>query len=457
MFEGLGPFYIKVGQILSTRPDLVTAEMVEELGGLHDRVPVTPFADFASVLEGDLGPGWRGLFRHVDTLRPLGSASLAQVYRGVTHDGRSVAIKVQRPGIGSVIESDMAVLRRATRLLARLRPKFNAVVDLRAMSDLVFDAMRAELDFTVEARNMEIGRRATEGFDHLTVPEVVRATPRVLVQTLADGRSIRDVAHDEFSERERLAIAHDLLAYMYRSYFIGRTFHADPHPGNVFVAPGLPATLIDWGMIGRLDRPMSLKLALTLINIVLNDGDGAAKAWIEMGKPTPWADISGFTDDVAALVPRVASATLDELDFGLTLTTVLRHSTRRGVKTNPVVPLLGKSFANMEGSIRCLAPELSAAEVFKDELADLMVDLACESLSEGQVARTLTELLLTANGSYNQTRGILRDLSNRELQLPVESKDAATMNPTMTRLVLAALSVLGVRAVQAAWRSRNTG
>ncbi|MFF1613951.1 ABC1 kinase family protein [Amycolatopsis sp. NPDC058278] len=455
--EGLGPLYIKVGQILSTRPDLVSAATTEELATLHDRVPVAPFEGFEWVLENELGTEWREQFRHFDAERPLGSASLAQVYRATTRDGRPVAVKVQRPGVRAVVEADMATLRHAARWSARLWPKFNAVVDLRAMLALVFEAMHGELDFTVEARHMENGRRAVQGFDHLTVPEVVKATPRVLVQDLAPGRSIREVERDEFSRPERLAIAHDLMAFMYRGYFVDRTFHADPHPGNVFVAPGHPAALIDWGMVGRLDRPTSLRLALTLINIVQNDGDGAAKAWIEMGKPTSWADISGFTSDVAALVPRVATATLEELDFGLTLTTVLRHSTSRGIKTSPVVPLLGKSFANMEGSIRCLAPELSAAEVFREELATIMVDLACEALSETQVARVVTELLLTANGSYNQARGILRDLADRELSLPLESKGAPVTTSLLTRLALLAITVFGIGYVRRATTSRNNG
>ncbi|MBW4717313.1 ABC1 kinase family protein [Saccharothrix obliqua] len=442
--EALGPLYIKLGQVLSTRPDLVSAAMTDELATLHDNVPAAPFDGFARVLEEELGVGWRRGFRCFDAERPLGSASLAQVYRADMPDGRPVAVKVQRSGVRSVVDADMAVLRRAARWSARLWPEFNAVIDFRAMLDLIFDAVRGELDFTVEARQMEIGRKATGDFAHLTVPEVVRATPRVLVQDLAPGRSIRDAVPDEFTRHERLAIAHDLMAFMYRGYFVERIFHADPHPGNVFVAPGHPAALIDWGMVGRLDRPLSLKLALTLINIVQNDGDGAAKAWIEMGKPTRRADIGGFTSDVAALVPKAATATLAELDFGLTLTAVLRHSTLRGIKTNPAVPLLGKSFANMEGSIRCLAPELSAAEVFRDQLTDIMVDLACETLSEAQIARTMTELLLTADGSYNQARGILRDLADRELQLPVESGNGPGANPTFTRLALLAIAVAAV-------------
>ncbi|MEV0681817.1 AarF/UbiB family protein [Actinosynnema sp. NPDC050436] len=452
-FERLGPLYIKVGQILSTRPDFVSAETIEELGKLHDRVPAAPFRDFETVLADELGRDWHRLFRHIDVEHPLGSASLAQVYRVTLADGRRAALKVQRGGIRQVVATDTALLRRAAALLAAARPKFTSVVDVHAMLDLIFKAVEDELDFTVEARNMDRGRAQAAAFDHLTVPEVLLATPRVLVQSLAAGRSIREVPPGAFPADERLAIAHDLLAYMYQGYFVDRLFHADPHPGNIFVEPGRGASLIDWGMVCRLDRPTSLKLALTLINIVENDGDGAAKAWVEMGTPTQWADISGFTSDVAVLVPKAATASLEELNFGLTLTTVLGHSTRRGIKISPVIPMLGKSFANMEGSIRHLAPELSAAEVLRAELADIMVDLAAETLSESFLARGVVELLLTANGSYTQARGILRDLSNRKLQIPIDSLNAAPSRPTAAKVFYGAAAVGGVLL----WRKHRGG
>ncbi|MGM1059047.1 ABC1 kinase family protein [Saccharothrix sp. Mg75] len=453
-FERLGPLYIKVGQVLSTRPDFVSPETLRELGKLHDQVPASPFSDFVPVLEDELGRSWRRHFRHVDTEHPLGSASLAQVYRVTLADGRPGALKVQRPGVRAVVETDMALLHTASRALIAAKTRFNAVVDVRAVLDLIFDAVTGELDFTAEARNMDVGRAQARGFDRITVPDVLMATRRVLVQGMAPGRSIRDVPHSAVPADERLAIAHDLLAYTYRSYFLGRFFHADPHPGNVFVHPELGASLIDWGMVCRLDRTMSLKLALTLITIAENDGDGAARAWVEMGTLTQWADIGGFTDDVARLVPKAATASLEELNFGLTLTTVLGHSTRRGIKINPVVPVLGKAFANMEGSIRCLAPELSAAEVLRAELADIMVELACETLSETRLARGVVETLLTVDGSYTQARGILRDLSNRELQIPVDWRKPHADNATPAKVLYGALAGVGGVAL---WRALRQG
>ena len=417
--ERLGPFYIKVGQILSTRPDLVPQSVISELEKLHDRVSVAPFADFEPVLAEELGPDWKLRFLNVDTLVPLGAASLAQVYRAILSDGTAAVIKIQRPGLRRIVLQDMAILRRAARLVGKAAPRFNAVIDVDAMLEIIFDAMESELDFVAEARNMEMGRAAVARFKHLAVPDVLFATPRVLVQTLAPGKSIRDADRNAFTVQQRKAIGRDLLAFMYRGYFIDRLFHADPHPGNIFVSPGEKAYLIDWGMVGRIDRRTSILLVLILLTLAQNDGHGLAKGWVEMGHATAWAEVPRFCTDMAALVPKITTASLEELDFGVTLTAVLKRSTQRGIQTSPVISILGKSFGNIEGSVRYLAPELSLVDVFQGELRGIMFDLVREFLSEAQAARTAIELMLGSTAVTGQVRDVLRDLSNREFTLQV--------------------------------------
>lgn len=188
-FERLGPFYIKLGQILSTRPDLVSDGMIEELENLHDNVKASPFAEFAEILDGDL-PAWRQRFRSIDVVRPLGSASLAQVYKVVLNDGRPAVVKIQRPRIQQRVLQDMKQLRRVGRLIGHLAPRFNELIDIDAMLQVLFNGMQPELDFILEAQNMVNARRVAKQFQHLTVPRVIDATQRVLIQTLAPGVSI---------------------------------------------------------------------------------------------------------------------------------------------------------------------------------------------------------------------------------------------------------------------------
>ncbi|MGW5531878.1 ABC1 kinase family protein [Streptomyces xanthochromogenes] len=424
--ESLGPFYIKIGQILSTRPDVVPAATATELQKLHDQVSCGPFVDFEPVLTAELGSRWPSLFRDIDTGTPLGSASLAQVYGAELADGTPVAVKIQRPGVRDVVEADMALLRRIARFAGKRAPKFNAVIDIDAMLKVIFDAMRPELDFCLEAENMRTAAAHTQDFKHITVPRALTATPRVLIQSLAPGCSIRDADPAAFTTQERTDLGHDLLSFMYRGYFIRQFFHADPHPGNIFVHPGHPACLIDWGMVGRLDRPLSHSVLRVLMCLAQNDGAGVAKAWVEMGHPTPWAQLADFEGDMAALVPQIATASLGELDFGLTLTSVLERSTRRDIKTSPMVSILGKSFANIEGSIRHLCPELSLIDVFQDELPSIIFHLASEHLSAPQAARTLLELMSAGGQMPQQIRGIITALADRELSVNVNQGPTKT-------------------------------
>ncbi|GAA2967273.1 ABC1 kinase family protein [Streptomyces enissocaesilis] len=417
--EGLGPFYIKVGQILSTRPDFVSPSMVGELQKLHDQVTVAPFADFEPVLKADLGIHWSSCFKEIDTDNPLGAASLAQVYRAVLSDGTLAAVKIQRPGVRNVVEADMALLRRLARFAGRRAPRFNAVVDIDAMLKVIFDAMRPELDFSLEAAHMRTALTLVADFQHITVPKVFSATSRVLVQSLAPGCSIRDADPAAFCLEERTGIGRELLAFMYRGYFTDRFFHADPHPGNVFVHPGQPAHLIDWGMVGRIDRPLSQSVLRVLLCLAQNDGTGVAKAWVEMGHATAWAQLADFRDDMAALVPQVVTASLEELDFGVTLGSVLTYSTRRGIKTSPMVSVLAKSFANIEGSIRHLSPELSIIDVFQEELRSIIFRLVAEHLSGPQAARSLLEALTVGSQVPQQLRSIITGVADRELSLDI--------------------------------------
>jgi ubiquinone biosynthesis protein len=452
--EGLGPFYIKVGQMLATRPDIVTQEMIDEFERLQDQAAPAPFTDFEPVLTQELGPLWRRTFRDIDTHQPLGTASLSQVYRAELHSGRQVAVKIQRPGVRDTVTADMRLMGTLARFGARRAPRFSEVIDVEAMLSVVFDAMRPELDFVMEARNMADAAKAAADFEHVAVPEVIHATPRVLVQSLAPGRPIREADRDAFSAEERAAIGRDLLAFMYRGYFVDCVFHADPHPGNVFVHPGEPATLIDWGMVGRIDRPMSTSILLLLLNLAMNDGAGTARAWIDMGSTTSWTNASAFAGDMASLVPQIATASLEDLNFGVTLTAVLQHSTRRGIRTSPMVSVLGKSFANIEGSIRHLSPELSLIDVFSDELIGIVTGLVKETLSPQQAVRTALEVITAGAAAPQQLRGVTRDLSNRDLsmRMTLNRPRSAPREPALRLGTAEAALTLGAALL---WRNQS--
>ncbi|MGK5640400.1 ABC1 kinase family protein [Streptomyces sp. URMC 126] len=415
--ERLGPLYIKLGQVLATRQDILSEVTAAELEGLHDRADPLPFARLVPVLEAELGPSWRDRFAAFDTDEPLGSASLAQVYGARLAHGTPVVVKIQRPGVRALMRADMRLLSTAARLLARRTPVLSATLDFEAMLHVVFDAMRHELDFTLEAANMEAARAAVAPFEYLEVPEVLHATRRVLIQSRAPGVCVREADPESFEAAERERIGADLLTFMCRQYLIDRRFHADPHPGNVFVVPGGPATLIDWGMVGRIDRHLGLTLTLTLLGLAGNDARIVARNWPEMGRPLPWADLSGFHQDMAVMVPALHAVSLERMRFGASLAALLRHSTKRGIQTNPMIALLSKSFANAEGSVRCLAPHLSVTEILTRHTHHVVRHYARESLSRERLGYTALQALAAWENSLGDARTFTQALSGGELTL----------------------------------------
>ena len=364
-------------------------------------------------------------------------------------DGSPAVVKIQRPRVAERMRADIALLRKASRLVAKRAHDFNEIVDIEATLETLFQAMEPEIDFTVEARNMEQARPLVERYKTLAVPRVAFVTPKVLVQTLAAGRAIGDTDRAMFDEDERLAIGGDLLRLMYRGFFVDRMFHADPHAGNVFVEPGMPATIIDWGMVGRVDRRMSLAMIMVILNLAQNDGAGVARAWIEMGHATSRANVPAFINDLSSFVPTVAGASLEDLNLGVALTSILKFSGRRGIQTSPAVALLGKAFANVEGSIRHIAPELKLLDIFQSEFKAIIFNLIAEAASETQAARVALELMIGSLAAPEQARSLARDLSNRDLTLNIrQSLGSAEQHrsdrrwQSVNRTALVALAVL---------------
>src|SRR5581483_5236264 len=341
---------------------------------------VTPFTEFEPVLEDELGRDWKRYFREVRT-EPLGCASLAQVYYVVLKSGRPAVVKIQRPGVKQAMLDDMALLATLVRRLAKRMDDFRDRVD---------------------------------DFDTLSIPEVLYATPRVLVQSLAPGKSIRDVNREDFSEEQREAIGRDLMCLMFWGYFVDRKFHADPHPGNVFISPEGEANIIDWGMVGKIDLNLSIALAVVLLSMGLNDGTTLARTWIEMGRATKRADIAGFINDMGRFVPGIAGQSLERFNFGVQLTNILKFSSKRGIATSPTVAILGKSFANAEGSIRYLAPGLSITDIFEDEFKLIAQEIAREMLGRDAAARSAAQAFLMGFNGPGQLRSIMADMANRD-------------------------------------------
>ncbi|GAA2443792.1 AarF/UbiB family protein [Actinomadura vinacea] len=415
MLEDLGPIYIKFGQMMATRPDFVPQHVMDELANLNDWARVEPFSVFEPVIEAEFGAHWRSRFRRIHTEQPLGAASVAQVYRAEWSDGRPCVLKVQRPGSSAAMLGDMAVLRKLAGLIHKAAPHFCEVVDIKSMLEVLFTAMESEVDFTREARNMKDARKAVKRFKQLKVPKVIDAAPRVLVQTMVDGTPVNRLKDDELSNRQRKKIAYQLMAFMFRGYFVDRAFHADPHPGNILVDHDGKAHLIDWGMYGKIDRTTSLTMLSSMLAVARGDGAAMARNWIRIGSLTPWSDSTRFVNDVCNIIPYWANASLQELNFGVALMSLARYATERGIQVSPVISLMGKSMGNIEGSVRYVYPKLKLDKALGNTLQDIIQDVLKESLSGEQGIQLLLDLLHSINTAPGQLQAVLSDVTNRQI------------------------------------------
>jgi ubiquinone biosynthesis protein len=425
--EHLGPLYIKVGQVLSTRPDLVSQTVIDALQDLHEQVMVRPFSDFEPVLIKNLGAHWRYRFTEIDTHVPLGAASIAQVYRAVQNDGQEVVLKVQRPGVAASTRLDMEILAQAVKLAMKRAPNIAEIFQPEAMLEVVFTAMRPEIDFTAEAANMEDFREMLEQFDHLEVPDVLDVTKEVLIMTKAPGVSIREANLDDFSEKEREAIGRDMCAMLFHGFLVDGLFHADPHPGNVFVAPGEPATVIDFGMVGRIDRRMALGYTRFMMATALNDGEAAGRAALEMGTLTSRANVPGFLSDMQRYIPTMQNQSLQNMEFGTDFNQFLVFCTKRGIAVNPAIALFGKATANLEGSLRRFAPELTPFDVFRDTMGDIIRDQAKQMVAEEEILRVANEAFFASRNLPEQMRYLSQAVVNGQFVLRTRD-DSATIH-----------------------------
>lgn len=452
VLEDLGPSFVKLGQIMSTRADLLPAEVVAELGKLQDSAPRVSFEAIRERVEQSLGLPLGDVFESFDEV-PLAAASIAQVHRAklkTEMGAEDVVVKVQRPGIAQTVASDLDLLHSLAALLER------TVAESRIYSPtgLVrqFDrAVTSELDFTMEAENAQRFAANFSADARVCFPKVYRnaSTKHVLTLEYLDGQKIYDAVASGHSGERLARIAMDLII---TQIFDHGFFHADPHPGNVLILGNVEApvyALIDLGMVGRLSPRMRDLAVDMMVAAVRKDYDGVADALYALATPTRKIDMLAYRSQVAFLAERYLGRPLKELQMSMLVQDLVSTGSRYGLEIPPDFLLVGKALMTIEGIGKQIAPDLDIME----EARPFFLEILRKRYSPERIGADLLKRVEKLSGAAvnlpEQVREVLDDVRTGRLTFQVSHPTLKASADHFGRRVFTAL-VAGFLIVAAA-------
>ncbi|GAB4213389.1 MAG: AarF/ABC1/UbiB kinase family protein [Sandaracinaceae bacterium] len=425
----LGPSFVKLGQIMSTRPDLVPPDVILELKKLQDRVPPVPFADIKAQIEGELNAPIHEVFEAFDE-SPLASASVGQVHRARIRleDGtpRDVVVKVQRPNIKNTIERDVELLYLLAGTIERAIPESRVYQPVKMVSE--FDrAISAELDFGLEADHAVRFAKNFEGHPHVRFPKVYRrlSAKRVLVLEFFDGMKVYDAVQRGFDGED---ITRTMLSITIKSIFEDGFFHADPHPGNILLMGQAAAPvigMIDLGLVGRLTPQLRDKTIDLMVAAVQEDYRGLADALYAIGTPTKKVDRNAFEAEVTQLAQKYLGKQLAEIEVSALIRDLVSGAQKYGMEIPPDFLMVGKAIMTMEGVGKEIAPHFDLYEEMKPYFLKLLQQRYSPEKMLPEILRSLARISGAATDFPLQAQEILEDL--RQGRLELRTKDAATV------------------------------
>ncbi|GMK41121.1 ABC transporter [Paenibacillus sp. CCS19] len=361
--EELGPTFVKFGQIASTRPDLLPADIIAELVKLQDSVPPIPYHAAAAVLEAELGAPIDELFARFDET-PVAAASIGQVHLARLPDGRAVAVKIQRPNIQEQIETDLEILDNLSRI-AEHRLEWAANYQLRERISELAQSLRAELDYTVEGRNAERMAKSFERDPSIHIPTIYwdYSSRRVLTMELINGVKITDHEALQAMGITNKRIAERITSAMFHQIFEEGLFHADPHPGNLLVEPNGAIGLLDFGMVGRMTPTMKTNFGSLLIAMRRNSTSGIIRAIEALGVLPVDIDMRRLRDDIDLLRDKYYDVPLSRISLGESVSELFSVAYTHRIRIPSDFMLLGKTMLTLEGVVSSLDPDFSIISV----------------------------------------------------------------------------------------------
>lgn len=447
--EELGPTFIKLGQLLSTRADLLPGPYLQALTRLQDNVEPIPYDSVREIVETELGLKISRAFDTFDTV-PLAAASLGQVHRATLRDGRPVAVKVQRPGIRQDIVDDLDALGQIAEFLDR-----NTEVGRRYEFALMLEELRKslirELDYREEATSLRILAENLRDFDLIVMPHPIEGycTSRVLTMEYIDGIKITSLGPIVRTEMDGRALCEQLFGAYLKQMLVDGFFHADPHPGNVFLTSERRIALLDVGMTARITPEIQDHFLRLLIALSEGRGEDAADHAYATGDARDNFDRGLFRRRIADVVSDFQNRRLERINVGTIVLEITRVAAESDFRLPREFTMVAKTLMNLDKVVNTLDPRFDPNEFIRRKASDVMQQKLWQSFSPGNMVATLLEAKEFAGKLPSRVNKILESLANNELKVTVDAVDETTLmegaqkvaNRITVGLVLAALII----------------
>lgn len=448
--ERMGPTFVKLGQLLSTRPDLVPEAYIDALSRLQDKLEAFPYEEVERIVQEELGQTIGEAYAEFNP-RAIAAASLGQVHQATLHDGRRVVVKVQRPGVRQRITDDLDALEEVAAMAERrteMGQRYGVLGLIQEFRRNILD----ELNYKSEAANLAtLGRNLAE-FDRIAIPSAIDdlTRTRVLTMEYVRGRKITELSPLRHMEIDGVALAEELFKAYLKQILVDGFFHADPHPGNVFVTTDGRIALLDLGMVGRI--PPSLQDHLLRLMLAVADGNGeeAARISITMGTPLEglWEE-EKFVREVTELVSRFYGATAREIELGRVVIELTKIAATSGIILPSQISTLGRAFLALDQAGRTLDPGFDPNAAIRRHSSEVMQQRMLRNASPAAMFANLLELNEFVQRLPGRLNRVLDSVAENELEVGIRIREEVWImeglqkisNRITVGLVLAALII----------------
>ncbi|WP_354283851.1 AarF/UbiB family protein [Stenotrophomonas sp. 2619] len=430
--ESLGPTFVKLGQMLSTRPDMVPVEFATALERMQEKVAPIPVERISQIIEQELGASVSKLFASFDPV-PLGCASIAQVHRAQLHDGREVAVKVQKPEVAAQLRSDLEVLR-SFALAADHLTQVGRRVRLRDWLNEFAKTLMQELDYQAEAENLQRFGQHLKPFKPLWVPQPIwdYCSHRVLTMELANGVRVDMIPDVRRTEEPMAPLAAALIRGYIDQIFVHGEIHADPHPGNLRVTPQGRLAIFDLGMVAHMPPRLRERLLKLLFAAVDGRGEEVADEIIGISTRLESFDEERYLRETGQMIARYAANT--SFSEGRVVLDLVRIATASGLRTPPELSLLGKALLNLETVCRLLSPDLDTRRIVEKQLQHVMRARLKKSLSAANLASEAMEIQQLLREGPRKMSDILALLAENRLQMKVTGLEESRLMENLQKI-----------------------